>query len=896
MAALVLVTAGCGWTQWGGSPERRGTASFSGGSPSAIAGWVAHEVTDVPAAAPTAVMNGLVFHVADGRLRALDVNTDAVVWAAELPQGSVAGTAPAGYGTGANTTVFVTVSGPVAPVLLGFDVGGVRNCNAALLTCRPVFTAQLGSTPAPVSPVLVSGDRVLANGGSALFAFDARGQTNCATALGTATCAPLWSAPVGTTASGVGPAATAGMVYDVGTVGGSPLVHAIDARTGASIWTGALGAAPGATPSIGYDGRVFVPAGAGIRVFAGAGCGASSCAPDFTLVKRAADPTGAVLATPAIDGSDVYATATNGILSVWPAAGCGADTCVPTRAAVANAPVGGSTTYRQSPVIADGILYLLAQRAVSGTDHVFLVAANEATLAELKAWDLGSAGYGAGLTNASISGGIVYAPVADGLDAVGPAPIRPLASLSVSPLTLSPAFDPSIFDYSVRCAAGTNNLTIAMAAVPNGKVRLIGPTVGHRASAQTIEVPVLVNQAAVVEAADAQGRTASYWIRCLPPDFPAISATLHPAAGVPTPGWYVIGNGLAPAGAARYAMILDTHGTPVWYKRAAGNAQNVTPVGPNAVAFLPTATGGFGTDPNGRYDVYDLLSRSATPTSAIRTVGTPTDLHELQTLPNGDHLMLSYPLKRGVDLTGLPGAPSAGPNSTIADCVVQDVDRQGNLVWQWTASDHFDPITETTSPAPTVVGAETVYDVFHCNSIDPNPNGNVLVSARHLNAVFEIRRSDGKVLWKMGGTPANHDGAAIIAFTNDPLNGIVQQHDARYLPNGHVSVYDNRANESARAVEFAVDLAAKTATPVFSYSQPESQASCCMGSFRTYPDGHRVVGWGYLLFQGRAFTELDAAGNDVLDIGLAVGNATYRAVKVPPTFYDTATLRLTAGT
>jgi hypothetical protein len=277
-------------------------------------------------------------------------------------------------------------------------------------------------------------------------------------------------------------------------------------------------------------------------------------------------------------------------------------------------------------------------------------------------------------------------------------------------------------------------------------------------------------------------------------------------------------------------------------------------------------------------------------------VGSPTDLHELQTLPNGDHLMVSYPLKSGVDLTGLPGDPSAGPDSTIADCRVEQVDGQGRLVWQWSASDHFDPVTENTTPAPTLVGTQNVYDVFHCNSVDPLPNGNVLVSARNMNAVFEIRHSDGKVLWKLGGTTVNRDGAAIMSFVNDPDHGIVQQHDARMLPNGHVSVYDNQAAFPARAIEYALDFTAHTATPVFSYANPAGAASCCMGSFRPSPDGHRVIGWGYVIGDGRAVTELDGAGNDVLDIAFPPGSASYRAIKVPSNFYDLMTLRLRAGT
>src|SRR6185437_10373036 len=112
----------------------------------------------------------------------------------------------------------------------------------------------------------------------------------------------------------------------------------------------------------------------------------------------------------------------------------------------------------------------------------------------------------------------------------------------------------------------------------------------------------------------------------------------------------------------------------------------------DTVAFMQNVqSGGYITDPNAQFDVYNLDNNT---TSAIKAVGVSTDVHELATAPNGDHLLLSFPMKSGVDLTGLTGSPTPGPNSTIADCVVQDVDPQGNLLWQWAASDHFDPRTE----------------------------------------------------------------------------------------------------------------------------------------------------------------------------------------------------------
>jgi len=93
----------------------------------------------------------------------------------------------------------------------------------------------------------------------------------------------------------------------------------------------------------------------------------------------------------------------------------------------------------------------------------------------------------------------------------------PLASLTVSPLMLRPAFSPSIYDYAVVCSSGTNTLTLGMTATPGGGVSLSAPVTTAWVSSASVPVSLIQNQAAVVLAQDATGFTQQYWIRCLPP-------------------------------------------------------------------------------------------------------------------------------------------------------------------------------------------------------------------------------------------------------------------------------------------------------------------------------------------------------------------------------------------
>ncbi len=437
--------------------------------------------------------------------------------------------------------------------------------------------------------------------------------------------------------------------------------------------------------------------------------------------------------------------------------------------------------------------------------------------------------------------------------------------IDVSPLALTPSFSPTIHDYYVRCAAGSNAITLT---VTDGS----GPEIS--------DLVVVEDQAIVVQD--------QYWIRCLPHDFPTITVTTR-AEGNPTPGYYLINSACVPTCTATYAAVFDTNGTPVWYGRGT-SVVNVDSFATDTISYAPNATSPYGwsTDTVIATHALDTLT-----TTTVSAVGTPTDAHEHRLLPNGDHLLLSYPIEADVDLTGLS---TFGADENMADCKIEEVDPQGNLVWSWLASDHVDPVQESIEPGTNTVDLMTVVDPFHCNSIDVDATGNLLVSMRHTNALFYVDRATGTIQWKVGGTPFNKDGADYMTVTADPQGAFNMQHDARFLPNGDVTVFDDHGAPSgtgvARGVEYALDHTAETAT--FVWQSTGSGQSQYEGSFRRYADGHSVIGWGYVPGDPRVATEVDANGNAVLDIALTNGPS-YRAVKVPLSQLDIGVLRNTTA-
>jgi hypothetical protein len=470
-----------------------------------------------------------------------------------------------------------------------------------------------------------------------------------------------------------------------------------------------------------------------------------------------------------------------------------------------------------------------------------------------------------------------------------------LTSLTLSGFNLSPSFSPTVHDYVVQCEAGTNTTTITATATDGASVSLTQPQATSLAQPATITMAE--NDAVVVEATAEDGVPNDYWVRCLPHDFPQLTFTRY---GSTTPGYYVLGNSTIETGEAGYAMVLDQNATPIWYRAVdpATTAGYVTVIAQDTIVYMSLEGGRFGTDPLGHFVIANLDTGVET---SVATVGVPTDEHEFKSLANGDFMMLSYPQTSGIDLS----SRGITDTTTIADCNIQEVAPDGSLVWSWLGSDHIDAVTESTELALATIGDTSVVDPFHCNSIDVTLDGDVLLSARQIDAVMLISRATGTIQWKLGGIPSNKDGATIIQMQNDPETSFYHQHDARLLPNGDISLYDDHTTQFdtqlpttdvARGMEIAFNPSTGIATMVWQFQS--TIASQATGSFRRYADGSNLIGWGFMspTSPALAMTEVDDSGNRLLDLNFTLGDYLYRAEKISTSLLSLDVLRKTAGT
>jgi len=245
--------------------------------------------------------------------------------------------------------------------------------------------------------------------------------------------------------------------------------------------------------------------------------------------------------------------------------------------------------------------------------------------------------------------------------------------------------------------------------------------------------------------------------------------------------------------------------------------------------------------------------------------GLQADLHDFQIAPREVAYITAYnPIH--CDLTPAGGAP----NAAIVDTAVQEIDMRTGLVrWEWHSVDHVDVSESQTSPPKGVP-----WDWFHLNSIDPEPGGDLLISARSTWAAYQLQAGTGRILWRLGGLKSS--------FKMGPGAQVAWQHDGRILPNGEVTLFDDGANppvhHHSRGVRLALDFNSHTARLLRSYVHPNpALLAASQGNMQTLPGGSALIGYGAV----PQITEFSRAGAVLFDAHMSFDLTFYRAFRFP---------------
>ena len=293
-------------------------------------------------------------------------------------------------------------------------------------------------------------------------------------------------------------------------------------------------------------------------------------------------------------------------------------------------------------------------------------------------------------------------------------------------------------------------------------------------------------------------------------------------------------------------VVIDREGNIVWYYQNDNPVFTVTPEANHNLVFNELGL-------NVGYTMKEIAPDG-------RTIHSINDVMQNGSLcaPNGrwNHEMLIRPDNKVWTI-----------GSEIRSVNIHERDRlqTGGTIEQWDMTqgtvtrlvslfDLLDPVTERGEDSNITTGffwagsqnqyAGETEDWTHSNSLDVLPNGDILVSNRHLDQLIAIKPDFTGIDWKLGGLGSD------FTFPN-PSDQFYHQHYARMLPNGDILLFDNgnlrpqdQGGEYSRALELKLDFKTMQATKVWEYRNTPDLSSPAVGSVIRLPNGNTVVDFG----------------------------------------------------
>lgn len=339
------------------------------------------------------------------------------------------------------------------------------------------------------------------------------------------------------------------------------------------------------------------------------------------------------------------------------------------------------------------------------------------------------------------------------------------------------------------------------------------------------------------------------------------------------------------------ALILDKKGNPFWFRPLKSrNLMNtdfrvqefegnpVLTFWQGTLATPPTYTNvpAGSSEPGSCYYILDNKYRTIKTVSAKR--GFTSDIHEFLITPRNTALLLSTK-SVPMDLTQY-GGPKQG---FVQNFAIQEIDlRTNELLFFWDALHHI-PLTDSYEPASSAGDSNNIWDAYHLNSLGlTDKESDILVSGRNTWTIYRINKPTAHIVWRLGGKQSDFTFAHAAHFS--------WQHDARFLPNKTISLFDDNCCESstippktppAHGLILKLDLTNMTANAHRSYYHSPNLQIASQGNVQNLDNGNKFIGWG----QSQYFSEYKKAGNSAEDSALNMlydakmpdNNYTYRA-------------------
>ncbi|MCF8399310.1 MAG: aryl-sulfate sulfotransferase [Bacteroidales bacterium] len=281
---------------------------------------------------------------------------------------------------------------------------------------------------------------------------------------------------------------------------------------------------------------------------------------------------------------------------------------------------------------------------------------------------------------------------------------------------------------------------------------------------------------------------------------------------------------------APYNLIIDKYGTPLFYREWHMRTSLLQVIPGNRLVY-----GQFDEEHPEECVFYTMNNKYEHLDTLTMGNGYIPDRHAIYMYANGNHLLISYDAQQ-INMSKV--VPGGNPNATVIGLVIQELDANHNVVFQWRSWDHF----EITDAVGISLTAPTV-DYVHANSINPTPDGHFVVSCRNMCEVTKINRNTGEIIWRLGKHAKNNT----FTIENDP-QGFYWQHDAIYYTGDTLSVYNNDTKQGlgiSRPMKYIINEEQLNAGLVWTYMNIPPVYAPATGSSKLLDKGNMLICWGF---------------------------------------------------
>lgn len=230
--------------------------------------------------------------------------------------------------------------------------------------------------------------------------------------------------------------------------------------------------------------------------------------------------------------------------------------------------------------------------------------------------------------------------------------------------------------------------------------------------------------------------------------------------------------------------------------------------------------------------------------------------HTFKRLPNGNTMLLvweykSYEeclkkgrlsstiFKEGVEEEGIVHK-GMWPDSIL------EVDRQGKTVWEWHIWDHIGTKSnqlDINYHLPLNLKCYGSADWTHCNALDYDAEKDIiLLNSRNFSECYFIDHKSGDILYRWGNK-TTHTSARRPSFGDNGEQELFGPHNAQFLKNGHVMIFDNGwlRPEGNRSRIVEMDPASGDIVWEYISQNPNSFSSPYQGSCQRLENGNTLI-------------------------------------------------------